>query len=65
MLNASGAMHDSFVADWGGIKDQLQSAFDEYEDKVVIDTAFSRALSPFLIKSSQEFLVRRHSEEDV
>lgn len=56
-LNAPGALHDSTVAEYGGVYQKLQSIFDRTGGKVLVDSAFSRANNDFLIKSSQTHLV--------
>ena len=55
-INAPGAMHDSQIAELGGVYRKLKSVFEKCGGKCVVDSAFSRARYPFLIKSSQDSL---------
>lgn len=42
-------MHDSQIAEWGGVYEQLQSIFDRDGPSCVVDSAFSRIDYPFLL----------------
>ena len=53
-LNAPGSIHDSQLAEWGDVYSKLQKAFDETGGKVVMDSAFSKANYPYIVKSGQE-----------
>jgi hypothetical protein len=50
-LNAPGSWHDSFIAQNGGLYDQLKAVFNTAGGKGVVDSAFSKKHCPFLIKS--------------
>jgi hypothetical protein len=50
-LNAPGSWHDSFIAQNGGLYDQLRAVFDSTGGKRVVDSVFSKKHCPFLIKS--------------
>jgi DDE superfamily endonuclease len=52
-LNAPGCLHDSTIADYGGVYNKLESVYKKYNVKTVIDSAFSLTLGKHLIKSSQ------------
>ncbi|CDF36841.1 unnamed protein product [Chondrus crispus] len=56
-VNAPGAMHDSTIADWGNIYKKLQDVYDRTGGRCVVDSAFSKGNHPFLIKSSQDYLI--------
>lgn len=53
-INAPGSMHDSSIAEWGGVYEKLQLMYDRYGVRCVVDSAFSKSEYPFLIKSSQD-----------
>ena len=50
-------MHDSQVAHWGRVYDKLGAVYDETGGKCMVDSAFRKVNQPFLIKSSQDYLV--------
>ena len=50
-------MHDSQVAHWGRVYDKLEAMYDETGGKCTVDSAFGKVNKPFLIKSSQDYLV--------
>jgi DDE superfamily endonuclease len=52
-LNAPGCLHDSTIADYGGIYDKLQQIFEECGAMTVIDSAFSLQMADCFLKSSQ------------
>jgi hypothetical protein len=54
-VNLPGSMHDSMVAELGGIYDELERAFQLTGGKCTIDSAFSSSTRPFLLKSSQNY----------
>ena len=54
VLDAPGSLHDSTVADFGGLYTLLTSIFDCNGGKVVMDSAFPRTDNEFIIKSEQE-----------
>jgi hypothetical protein len=54
--NVPGCTHDSTVADWGRIYTKLETIYEETGLKFVIDSAFSSANIPYLIRSSQDYL---------
>ena len=56
-FNVPGSVHDSQVAYWGRVYDKLQAVYDETGGKCTVDSAFGKVNRPFLIKSSQDYLV--------
>ena len=48
--NCPGSVHDSMVAEWGGVYDKLEEV---YGGKGTVDSAFGSARYDFLSKSSQ------------
>ncbi len=52
MFIAPGSWHNSFIAQNGGLYDQLKVVFNTTGGKGVVDSAFSKKHCPFLIKSS-------------
>ena len=62
-LNAPGSIHDSQLADWGGVYPKLKKVYDEMDGIVVMDSAFSKLTYPFIIKSGQELPVHTTAQE--
>ncbi len=56
-FNVPGSLHDSQVAHWGRVFDKLGAVYDETGGKCTVDSAFGKVSQPFLIKSSQDYLV--------
>jgi len=56
-FNVPGSVHDSQVAHWGKVYDKLGAMYDETGGKCTVDFAFGKVNRPFLIKSSQDYLV--------
>ena len=56
-FNVPGSVHDSQVAHWGRVYDKLGAVYDETGGKCTVDSAFGKVNRPFLIKSSQDYLV--------
>jgi hypothetical protein len=54
VLNVPGSVHDSTMALWGGVYDQLESAFERHGGQCCVDSAFSSTNVPYLIKSAQD-----------
>ena len=52
-INCPGSWHDSTQADYG-VYDKLEAIYDNYNAKIVVDSAFGLQGKDFLIKSSQE-----------
>lgn len=63
-FNVPGCIHDSTIADWGDLYDNLSRVYDETGLKFVIDPAFSSSNSEFLIKSAQDYLTADAGIED-
>jgi hypothetical protein len=53
-MNLPGSMHDSTIAEWGGIYDKLASLYETTGAITCVDSAFRMRNSPYIIKSSQE-----------
>jgi len=51
-VNAPGSLHDSTIADWGGIYEKLGKFYELHQGKCVADSAFSSSSHDFLIKSA-------------
>jgi len=51
--NCPDLVHDSMVAEWGGVYDKLEEVYERYGGKCTVDCAFGSARYDFLIKSSQ------------
>jgi hypothetical protein len=65
-----GSVHDSQVSHWGRVYDKLGAVYDDTGGKCTIDSAFGKVNRPFLIKSSQDYLVstmptRHEQREDI
>jgi DDE superfamily endonuclease len=56
VVNAPGSFHDSTVAELGGVYDLLREAYLRTGGKCCVDSAFSSASLPFMIKSSDNVL---------
>ncbi|KAG9404967.1 hypothetical protein AC1031_004065 [Aphanomyces cochlioides] len=54
VLNAPGSMHDSLIAECGGLYLKIKKVYDEYNLRVVVDSAFCGSKFDFLIKSGQD-----------
>jgi hypothetical protein len=52
-VNNPGCMHDSQIAEQGGVYAKLEIAYDASGGKGVVDSAFARGRYEFLIKSCQ------------
>jgi hypothetical protein len=52
--NVPGSVHDSAIASMGGIYDKLEEVYLRTGGKCTVDSAFSRAEHPFLVKSGHE-----------
>jgi len=53
VVNAPGSVHDSTLAKWGDVHDDLEEACNRTRGKCVVDSAFASADNPFLIKLAQ------------
>jgi len=56
-FNVPGSVHDSQVAHWGRVYDKLGAVYADTGGKCTVDSAFGKVNRPFLIKSSQDYLV--------
>jgi hypothetical protein len=53
LLNAPGSLHDSTLAEWGGVYAFLEEVFNRTGGVCCVDSAFASANAPYLIKSSE------------
>lgn len=56
LFDCTRAMHDSTIAEWGGVYSKLQEAFDLIGGRCVVESAFCKSNYPYLIKSAQDCL---------
>jgi hypothetical protein len=56
-FNVPESVHDSQVAHWGKVYDKLGAVYDKTGGKCTVDSAFGKVNRPFLIKSSQGYLI--------
>jgi hypothetical protein len=61
--NVPGCTHGT-VADWGRIYTKLEKIYEETGLKFVINSAFSSANIPYLIRSSQDYLTADDNLQD-
>ena len=52
--NIPGSVHDSTIADIGGIYRKLEAVYEECKGMCTVDSAFARNNHPFLIKSGKQ-----------
>jgi hypothetical protein len=52
LMNAPGSLHDSTLAEWGGIYKALEEVFVRTRGVCCVDSAFASTNAPYLIKSS-------------
>jgi hypothetical protein len=55
-FNVPGSVHDSQVADLGGIYDKLEKVFETTGGKCYVDSAFGIVVRDYLLKSGQDIL---------
>lgn len=53
VLNAPGSLHDSTLAEWGNIYQELESIYNRTGGICCLDSAFASCDAPFLIRSSE------------
>ena len=54
MLNVPGSVHDSQVANWGGVYKRLRELYKKTGGICCVDSAFAEAKVPYLIQSPQD-----------
>jgi hypothetical protein len=54
IVNAPGSWHDSYIAENGGLYETLRYVYSTTGGIAVVDSAFSKKIYPFLIKSGKE-----------
>ena len=52
-LNAPGVLHDSTLASWGSLYDDIDRIFETFGSRVVVDSAFAKANKASMIKSQR------------
>ena len=52
-VNAPGVLHDSTLATWGNLYDNIDRIFETFGSRVVVDSAFAKANKPSMIKSQR------------
>jgi hypothetical protein len=53
VMNAPGSLHDSTLAEWGGVYDKLEAVYTQTGAKCCVDSAFQSANNDFMVKSSE------------
>jgi hypothetical protein len=64
VVNAPSSLHDSTIAEMGGLYDQLSAVYERTGGKCCVDSAFCSSMNPFIIKSSQNIL-RAETPDDL
>jgi hypothetical protein len=66
IVNISGDVHDSPVANYGDVYDKLELVYVRDGAKCTVDSAFGNVSRDFLIKSSQELIqIEDHREQGI
>jgi len=55
VVNAPGSVHDSTLAEWGEVYEDLEDAYERTGGKCVVDSAFASNDNAFLLKSAQNY----------
>ena len=55
-FNAPGSIHDSQVAEWGGIYDKLEIMYDKYHVRCTSNSDFGKINRDYLLKTSQDYV---------
>jgi DDE superfamily endonuclease len=63
VVNAPGSMHDSTLAELGGVYDKLNDTYNRTGGKCCVDSAFCTLTNPCLIKSSKNVMQADNAEE--
>lgn len=64
VLNVPGSIHDSTLADWGGVYEELEATFRRTGGKCCVDSAFATDGCDYLIKSAQD-ITRAKTQKEV
>jgi hypothetical protein len=56
IVNAPGSLHDSTLAEWGGIYESLEEVYLRTDAKCCVDSAFASTNNAYLLKSSQNYM---------
>jgi hypothetical protein len=63
VINAPGSIHDSAIAELGGVYDRLSEVYDRTGGMCCVDSAFCSVSKPFIIKSSDNVLTAANAED--
>jgi DDE superfamily endonuclease len=63
VMNAPGSLHDSTLAEWGGIYRKLEDIYNRTGAKCCVNSAFQSANNPFIVKSSENITTVETSME--
>ena len=63
VLNVPGSVHDSTLAEWGGIYDKLEETYERTGAICCADLAFASAKNDFIIRSAQDERSARNALE--
>lgn len=55
VINAPGSIHDSTLAEWGNVHEKLENVHDRTGGVCCLDSAFTAADAPHLMKSAQDW----------
>jgi hypothetical protein len=55
VFSIDGSLHDSTLAEWGGVYQELPDMYERTGGKCCVDSAFSTANNEFLIKSAENY----------
>ena len=51
-INAPGVLHDSTLANWGSLYEDVEHIYHHTGSRVVVDSAFAKANNPSMVKSN-------------
>ena len=54
VLNCPGTLHDSTLANWGGVYSKMEEVYERTQGKVCVDSAFEASSNAYLIKSATD-----------
>jgi hypothetical protein len=63
VLNVPGSLHDSTLAEWGGVYEKLEEVYNATGRKCCVDSAFTAANNSFMIKSGEDITGCEDAEE--
>ena len=65
VIYVSGSVHDSTLADWGDVYEELEELYNSTGGKCAVDSAFGMHATPFLIKSGKDITRAKDAREVV